>query len=47
MDLIDVELFKKQLNIHEIEIDYMTSAKTGEVVNKVFYEMGKRLINDK
>lgn len=45
-DLIDIELFKKQLNIFEIEIDFMASAKTGKIVNKVFYEMAKRLLND-
>ena len=44
MDLIDVESFQKQLNIFEINLDFMTSAKTGETVEELFLELGKKVI---
>jgi signal recognition particle receptor subunit beta len=43
MDLIDVESFKKQLSILDIQIDFITSAKTGEKVEELFHKMGKEL----
>lgn len=44
IDLIDVQSFQKQLNIFEIKVDYMTSAKTGETVEELFLELGNQLL---
>ena len=44
IDLIEVASFQKQLNIFEIKLDFMTSAKTGETVEELFLELGKELL---
>ncbi len=42
-DLIDIEAFKKELLDLEIEIDFLTSAKTAENVEQIFINLSNKI----
>jgi small GTP-binding protein len=43
-DIIDIAQFKSELKAKNIEIDYLTSAKTGDEVERIFHNLGLKMI---
>jgi small GTP-binding protein len=46
-DLVSDEQIAHLLETHKVEYDFLTSAKTGENVEKLFYELGGQLLEQK
>jgi small GTP-binding protein len=45
IDLVDSEEWQQQINMQQHKIDFFTSAKTGQNVEEVFLELGKRMLS--
>lgn len=43
-DLIDNAVFQKEIDRFGLKLDFLTSAKTGELVNEIFLELGKNIM---
>ena len=45
-DLVDKAELKVVLDKNELSVDFLTSAKTGELVNELFFKLATLLLND-